>query len=133
MSYEPIEQPDSANPELKDIDLEGSETDIEANPPGSEDSYFLGWKRRGFTENKVQTLYKKALRANIPVIVSLHLLVFNLILSIALSSLLWKSYGTTTCKKSSTEFAPGELLYSKSRVVWPCTTGTVSSFSCSRH
>lgn len=113
MSYEPVEQPDTAIPELKEIDLEGSETDIEANPPGSEDSYFLGWKGRSFTENKVQTFYKKALRANIPAIVSLHLLIFNLILSIALGSLLWKSYGTTTCKKSCTEFAPGELMYSE--------------------
>lgn len=95
------------------VDLEGSETDIEANPPESEDSYFLGWKRRNLADNPAQNLLKKALKANVPFIVSLHLLVFNLTLSIALGSLVWKSWGSANSgSPPSKDFAAGELLYS---------------------
>lgn len=111
MSYKTVKQQDSNMNELKEVELEGSETDIEANPPDSEDSYFLGWKRRYLPDNPAQNLYRKALRADVPFIVSLHLLAFNLILSIALGSLVWKSWGPAN-SKSDGKFAAGELLYS---------------------
>lgn len=113
MSYEPVKQQESRVPGVKEIELEGSETDIEANPPESEDSFFLGWKRRKPADSPSQGLYRKAIEANVPVIVSLHFLVLNLILSIALGSLLWKSIESADIK-SEAKFPAGELLYSQS-------------------
>lgn len=116
MSYEPVKQQESSAAGVKEVELEGSETDIEANPPDSEDSFFLGWKRRKPADSSPQGLYHKAIEANVPVIVSLHFLVLNLILSIALGSLLWKSIESVD-GKSELKLPAGELLYSQSSLL----------------
>lgn len=113
MSYEPIKQPESDLTELKEIELEGSETDVEANPAESEGRLLLRWKRDAVVDGGTgQSLYQRALKANIPVVISLHLLAFNFILSVALGTLLWRACGTSGSGTKG-QFAPGELMYSE--------------------
>ncbi|KAF3769721.1 hypothetical protein M406DRAFT_348851 [Cryphonectria parasitica EP155] len=114
MSYQPIQQ-ETQMAEAKEIELgDGSETDIEGHPADSEASLFLAWKRRNLISDPAQGLYKKMMQANVPVIVSLHFLVFNIILSIALGSLLFKFSSSSPGVKADSKLAPGELLYSYS-------------------
>lgn len=96
---------------MKQVQLsEDSETDIEGSR-ASEDTIFLGFKRKHIGKIPIGELYRKACKANVPLVVSLHLLVFNLILSLALVSQLWR--GSHLCGptrlKGDSEFAPGEL------------------------
>lgn len=99
----------------KEVELgEGSETDIEASPGAdSEESSLLNWKRQIHLPTPTQSLFQKVLEAKVPLIISIHFLVFNLILSIALGSLLFKNSALQPADSTDTH-PPGELLYSKS-------------------
>lgn len=91
--------------EAKEVELgDGSETDIECNPAESEEN-LAGSPAKG--------LFRKALQADVPVIVSLHFLVLNVILSIALGALLFK-FTPPAEAEADAHLAPGELLYSES-------------------
>lgn len=111
MSYHAVNNiPDGE--EVKEIPLnEDSETDIEGCSRDSEDTLFLGFKRKHIGKIPVRDLYRKACKANVPLVVSLHLLVLNVVLSVALVSQLWR--GSHLCEpKADSSFAPGELLWS---------------------
>lgn len=113
MSYHPV-QNIGGGEEIKEIPLnEDSETDIEGCSRDSEDTLFLGFKRKHIGRIPIRDLYKKACDSNVPLVVSLHLLVLNVILSVALIAQLWR--GSHLCdpgKKADSGFAPGELLWS---------------------
>lgn len=114
MSYQPVQDSRNANGS-KAVELEeDSETDVGGYSRGSEDTFFLGWKRKGFGKIPIRDLYKVVCEANVPLVVSLHFLVLNIILSIALVSQLWRGsqYGPTRVQ-SDAQFAPGELLWSQ--------------------
>lgn len=113
MSYQPVQNISDAD-ETKVVELgEDSETDIEGCSRNSEDTLFLGWKARGLGRIYIHDLYKKACEANIPLVVSLHLLILNIILSIAMISQLWRGTQCSSEAKQDSQFAPGELLWSQ--------------------
>lgn len=113
MSYQPVQNNPDAD-EIKVVELgEDSETEIDGCSRNSEDTLFLGWKPRGIGKIYIQDLYKKACEANIPVVISLHLLIFNIVLSIALISQLWRGDSCNSKAKNDSKFAPGELLWSQ--------------------
>lgn len=99
--------------EAKEVELgDGSETDIECNPAESEDSLLPNWKHQNLAGSPAKGLFRKALQADVPVIVSLHFLVLNVILSIALGALLFK-FTPPAKAEADAHLAPGELLYSE--------------------
>lgn len=108
MSYQPV--PNNSNADgTKIIELgEDSETDVEGRSRNSED-----WKPRGIGRINIQDFYKKACEANIPLVVSLHLLLFNVILSIFMILQLWRGLQCSSEAKPNSQFAPGELLWSQ--------------------
>lgn len=115
MSYQPVEKSPDAD-EGKEFELgEDSVTDVEGCSRDSNDAFFLGWKRRHCGRiPHIRDLYNKARDANVPLVVSLHMLVLNLILSVVLVSQLWRGSqcGPTKAKLDS-QLAPGELLWSQ--------------------
>lgn len=118
MSYIPVEQktPSGDVVVTKEVELdEGSETDIETSTGAeSEESSLLNWKRQNHLPVPGQSLYHKILEAKAPLIVSIHFLILNLILSIALGSLLFKNSISQPAAPPAGTHPPGELLYSQS-------------------
>lgn len=114
MSYQPVQNTPDGD-EVKDVHLgEDSETETEGCSRDSEDTLFLGFKRKHFGKIPIQGLYRKAREANVPLLVSLHLLVLNLILSVVLVSHLRSASQCGSAKLKDPNFAPGELLWSQS-------------------
>lgn len=118
MSYIPVKQAIPAEDVVgtkDEIELgEGSETDIEGGQGvGSEESSLLNWKRQSRLPIPSQSLFHKIVEAKVPLIVSIHFLVFNLILSIALGSLLFKNSALQPAANTSETHPPGEFLYSQ--------------------
>lgn len=121
MTYQPVKQDINYTADTKEVELgDSSETDVEGGNVSENASLFSRDEDRSAHggNNKNMSLYKRALQANVPVIVSLHLLVFNAVLALALGSLLFKFNAKSEegSGKAEAEFAPGELLYSESYV-----------------
>lgn len=113
MSYQPVQNNPNAD-DIKVVELgEDSETEVDGCSRNSEDTLFLSWKTRGLGKNCIRDLYKKACKANIPVVISLHLLIFNVILFVALISQQWRGTQCGSKAKNDSQFAPGELLWSQ--------------------
>ncbi|CAN8097620.1 unnamed protein product [Discula destructiva] len=112
MSYQPVHDKLDGD-EVKEVSLgEDSETDVEGSLRGSEDTLFLGFKRKHIEKISIRDLYRKAREANVPLVLSLHLLVLNLILSVVLIAQLWKGGECEAAKsKADSGFAPGELMW----------------------
>lgn len=117
MSYVRVHQEASVEDVVgtKEVELGGvNETDIEASPgTESEESSLLNWKYRNHSSIHAQSMFQKIFETNVPLIISVHFLVFNLILSIALGSLLFKNFALQSVASIDTH-PPGELLYSQS-------------------
>lgn len=141
MSYLPVKQglpSEEVVSATKEVDLgEGSETDIEiGDSPGradepEESSSILNWKRLGHLSIiPTQSLFQKMVEAKVPLIVSVHFLVFNLILAIALGSLLINNSTVAQQQQPAAKLAgthpPGELLYSQPHLFSGIVEGTVS-------
>lgn len=90
MSYLPVKQAAPAKEAAGAMEVElgeGSETDMD-----SEEASVLNWKRQSrLLSLPGQSLFSKVLEARVPLIVSIHFLLFSLILSIALGALLFKT------------------------------------------
>lgn len=119
MSHIPVKQTITSGDAVatKEVELgEGSETDIETGITGaeSEESSLLNWKRQNHLSIPGQSLFQKIPEAKVPLIVSIYFLIFNLILSIALGSLLFKNSVSQPAAPSAETHPPGELLYSQS-------------------
>lgn len=113
MSYQPV-QGSSDTDRVKTVELgEDSETDVEGFSRTSEDTLLLGWKSMDLRRIRVRDLYRKACEANVPLVVSFHLLILNVILAVALLSQLWRGTRCESKAKHDSQFAPGELLWSQ--------------------